>query len=62
MIMLITIHQVLGRVDGSIDKQFIWTLLLWKKVELDQVASLYRQLNVAGDPVLVDTDRYKLKK
>ena len=48
--------------DGSTDKQFIWTLLLRQNIELDMLALLCSHLNVAGDPDLVDTDQYKLKK
>ena len=36
-------------------------LQLRQKVKRDKITTLYRHLNVAGDPVLADIDRFMIK-
>ena len=38
------------------------TLRLRQKVKLDKLTTLYRHLNIAGDPDLADIDRFMIKK
>ena len=38
------------------------TLQLWQKVKRDKITTLYRHLNVTGDPGLADIDQFMIKK
>ena len=38
------------------------TLRLRQEVKLDKITTLYRHLNVTGDPGLADIDRFMIKK
>ena len=54
--MMITIHSKPDAIEATS------TLQLRQKVKQDKITTLYRNLNVTGDPGLADIDRFVIKK